>query len=1056
MDEDQLPPADLWEQKRQQGLSGAAATAYVNASLQRRQASAPVAGRPPAPRVGVVAGINEMLGQGLTMGYGDEIAAGINAAVNAPFSEETFGQIYNREVGANRERARLFRRERPATAIAAELAGGVAGVVATGGLGEAALGARLLGGAARAGGAARQISTVGRLGRLAAEGAAYGAVAGSGYAEGGARARLRGARDGAVVGAVAGPVLYGAGRAGGAVLSRVADAVPGVRPAQGRLMRRLGKAAPQAEEVVAVLPERAPEAVPVEPQVESLDVPAVVPEAVPAPQPGGMPREASSAGESGYASSPIMDPTLNRGAGTQAEPFHSSTSSGNPGAGENLLTRRMELPSRTGSMTGTGMGSELGSIDASSGKLVVQPSSDAGELLRRASEMHPDYSALLDKVAEAVPGATSGGARVKTNAARLGGKLQEQPANTIPDYLAGRIVLDDMAQREEVLQRVRQLGWRDLPGAAKDRTAEPTATGYLGQYAQVYEPVQIVGPNGLTAELQITPREFAEINDVSHALYRTTRDTSVPVDARARAVTELRALHDGARRRYEERVAAPSARTEKGGTGGTTLYANPVGDPKAVGDALRGTAQEVGRGLGALRGALVRGVDDVAMERLAAAIERSGKSVDEIAAALEGSDKPLTLMEAGGDAVRRVARGVHTTPGAGAQVVADALEGRMQTQLGRVERDAATALGADRSRGYLATLDELTAQRAQRAQPLYEAAFQRGPVEDEQIAQLLGRPSMRKAYGRAREIAAEQGAPLGELVQGQMPDVRTLHYMKLALDDMLALGRRGGSTAEGGIGPTLAREVGSTRAALLERLDAQVPEYAQARSTYAGDSALRDALAQGREALKLPAEELERTMAGLGESEREMYRRGVLEQMMARAEESADGSNLARKMWNSEAVRKRLRAVFGDEGRFNAFAQAMEEENAMAQSRNFVTTGSATADKLQDVAELGGGPMLEQAAQAAGSGNLRGYLMNQMLRSGASRLVQGRTERLGEALAPLVTTGANGDRAATQRLIEMLREYQTVQGGRVATRRARATRSAGVVSGASRSGEVAQ
>ena len=38
------------------------------------------------------------LGQGLTFGYSDEIAAGMASAFTAPFSEETFSEIYDRQV----------------------------------------------------------------------------------------------------------------------------------------------------------------------------------------------------------------------------------------------------------------------------------------------------------------------------------------------------------------------------------------------------------------------------------------------------------------------------------------------------------------------------------------------------------------------------------------------------------------------------------------------------------------------------------------------------------------------------------------------------------------------------------------------------------------------------------------------------------------------------------------------------------------------------------------------------------------------------------------------
>lgn len=136
--------------------------------------------------------------QGLTFGFGDEAEALASSLVTKKPYQEELARIRG-EMGE-------FREAYPKTALAAEVAGGLAT------------------GAGMAGVAARGVKNASAVARALAKSAtAQGALSGAGSAEGGVQSRLAGAGVGGVLGGVTGGVL---GKVGGKVAERVARGGP--------------------------------------------------------------------------------------------------------------------------------------------------------------------------------------------------------------------------------------------------------------------------------------------------------------------------------------------------------------------------------------------------------------------------------------------------------------------------------------------------------------------------------------------------------------------------------------------------------------------------------------------------------------------------------------------------------------------------------------------------------------------------------------------------------------------------------------------------------------
>jgi hypothetical protein len=137
----------------------------------------------------------------------------------------------------------------------------------------------------------------------------------------------------------------------------------------------------------------------------------------------------------------------------------------------------------------------------------------------------------------------------------------------------------------------------------------------------------------------------------------------------------------------------------------------------------------------------------------------------------------------------------------------------------------------------------MTAARTARetaTKPLYESAKQQMVAPDEELVTLLQRPSMRKAWEVASDLAAEAGEKIdpgtiidqktGEFIRTGAIQGNALHYLKMAMDDLAE------NPAVHGIGGNQARAVTSTKNQLVQWIGKNIPDYDQARTTYSSMS----------------------------------------------------------------------------------------------------------------------------------------------------------------------------------------------------------------------------
>lgn len=150
--------------------------------------------------------------------------------------------------------------------------------------------------------------------------------------------------------------------------------------------------------------------------------------------------------------------------------------------------------------------------------------------------------------------------------------------------------------------------------------------------------------------------------------------------------------------------------------------------------------------------------------------------------------------------------------------------------------------------GVTGSSDDLASALAARSatgKDLYSKAFSSSVRVDGALKDLTSRPSMKSAIQIAKKMALEEGQPLGNLFDksGKFASVKGLHYVKMALDDMI-------DNPASGLGRTQQKILGETRSALNKWLSSASPEYAAAKEAFSAASGPVNRLQVGQEILK--------------------------------------------------------------------------------------------------------------------------------------------------------------------------------------------------------------
>lgn len=426
-----------------------------------------------------------------------------------------------------------------------------------------------------------------------------------------------------------------------------------------------------------------------------------------------------------------------------------------------------------------------------------------------------------------------------------------------------------------------------------------------------------------------------------------------------------------------------------------------------------------------------KAAQDTADLKAIQAFEEAGTSPEAVQKALDDTAAmgvtDAMIPDVAGEATRRLARGATTVAGDGGDVATKALDDRAANLGDEIANDVGSVLAGGKSA--TEALDEIATRQAANAGNDYDAAFNvnGAPVTvnvTDDIKRLFSLPAFDEAVEQARNLAKFDGVDMpsaDQLIKGQKLDnlsLKEMHYIKMGLDEVMGLGKRGQSKTS--IGRGVERGLKGARADFIKILDDASPKingesaYKTARNKFAGDARLREAIEDGKSFTRAEPDELEAKLRNMSDSEKEAFRIGVAQSVRNSVDKTADLADAGRKIFGNQRQKDLLALSFPDKKTFDAFEKRMNARIEQVKTRNTANprSGSQTALRQQDAANL------TETADAVSS-----MLMGNPLpaaRSLAGRVTDRATTsgRVGSALSrDLFATDAAAQRAFLDRLI---------------------------------------
>lgn len=296
---------------------------------------------------------------------------------------------------------------------------------------------------------------------------------------------------------------------------------------------------------------------------------------------------------------------------------------------------------------------------------------------------------------------------------------------------------------------------------------------------------------------------------------------------------------------------------------------------------------------------------------------------------------PVTLAEqAGGEfstGLEPLVRAATSETGAAAKFAQEKLGKRAATAAERVLQSADVLPSGD-VKSIAASLSQ---KRAEKASTLYTEAFD-DFIPDEEIVSSVSKlfygdkasPTLKSALDKAvknlkDDVELDVEIPKDAKLEDMAPKVfnRALDQVKQVIDDKISVAIRKAKWSE-------VRRLTNLRNSFLNQLDDVNPSYANARSQFAGDLAVENALELGRNIFgkKMDASTVRDFISGASESEIEHFRIGVSDFIRSQLDEGKI-SNI--KYLLNKDFMKRLESAWPSKKSFDNFADTVRQEIRM-------------------------------------------------------------------------------------------------------------------------------
>lgn len=359
----------------------------------------------------------------------------------------------------------------------------------------------------------------------------------------------------------------------------------------------------------------------------------------------------------------------------------------------------------------------------------------------------------------------------------------------------------------------------------------------------------------------------------------------------------------------------------------------------AIGAAAGGVITPVAAGMGSIGNTAYSAFNEgaaanYAREKIAQQFARDGVTATQAANKLRALGPDATVAVSGNEAVLGALDALAQLPGQTRTLAKSVVA---QTQKGRGARMIAAAdegLNAGGKRA-AATVDALVESRSKEAKPLYDALYKKGVFINDELRGIIDAANKLGAGGEAKRVATAKQRDYSLTPETKWAGLRDLDYLKQGLDDIILASKKDGVPTK------VTAAVQGLKNDLVGILDQETKgAYKVARDAYAGKSAVIDAVKEGRKALTQDDASIGSITAGMSASELEGFKVGAFEALRSKLGAQAGQTELM-KLWRQDAMKEKLRAVFGDETAFLKFARGMHKEREIAKIES-VVGGSPT------------------------------------------------------------------------------------------------------------------
>ena len=360
--------------------------------------------------------------------------------------------------------------------------------------------------------------------------------------------------------------------------------------------------------------------------------------------------------------------------------------------------------------------------------------------------------------------------------------------------------------------------------------------------------------------------------------------------------------------------------------------------------------------------AIQKGADQKALQ----ALNRSNLTPQDIQKSLDEATIPDTMIvDVGGEGTRRLGRASANVSGEGADIATKALDERQLGLGDQIADDVSNVLGGNKSA--TEALEEIADRQKLNANKDYDRAFNLNgkpvTVSSDKLKGFSNLPAFDEAFDQARNLAKLDGFSFPDKINdfSKQADfsLKELHYIKMGVDEVLGLAKRGNSKTS--IGRGIQKGLNQKRAEFIKIIDDASPKvngesaYKVARNKFAGDAKMAEAVEEGEKFFNYKPEELDRIIGKMSNSEKEAFRIGVVEALKKKVETTRDLADAGKRIFGNERQRNQLKATFPDTKSFELFKKRMMERanQTITRSRTGVNQGSRTAPLMDDINDLG-------------------------------------------------------------------------------------------------------